>query len=121
MDENELNQKLEAFAEREKILNRLELRASAAGVEEPYLDDVRNHYEKRSKDGEDLSSRTIGDHIERLRSDKPRYFKASSLTSPATDGEKRKGTNGDAKVDHTKSSHADYVRFIQGFAPGVKV
>jgi hypothetical protein len=117
MEAKELNDTLE----REKILNRLELRASVSGVEEPYLDDVRNHFEKRSKDGEDLSARTIGDHIEQLRSNKPRYFKASSRTSPATDSEKRKGTNGDTtKLDYADPANDKAFRRLVG-SWGIKV
>jgi hypothetical protein len=120
MDENELNKRLEAFAEREKILNRIELRASANGVEEPYLDDVRNHFERRSRDGEDLSTRSVSDHLEQLRTDKPRYFKAPARTSPTEKDGKQKGVDDSGVIDYMKPEHdAAFRRKMKSY--GVKL
>jgi hypothetical protein len=114
MEAKELNDTLgkfaaeqRAFAQRERILDRIEREATTQGLHSDYVEDARAYVSRKADDGEDIG--TISTQVAKLKASKPRYFTASPTAKNAQ------------SVDHMKSSRQEYTNFMARFAPGIHV
>lgn len=125
MDENELNQKLEAFAAKQeetnanaRTVNRIESHAiTHHALREGYEDDVYNHFAKRAAAGERLDDKSPREHVEAFKAQKHHLFE-----SPAAKDSAPRGVNGSAteKLDYgLKENSAAFKKKLAGW--GVRV